>query len=240
MKASKIKLILIGVLSVCLSCKKEFSVVKPGPLSDVTLVNAIVGSNSVIPDFSNDPIQGSFSLSNLVGNGSFFEYSMPSGNTPVSVWQLPDTIQTIFKGSLNLQPQVAYSLFLAGDNPTKPDTLFTRDQLAYHSSADSVVGIRFVNLSPGSNPISINIQGKANGSEVANLAYKKITGFKVYAATSTMPSPSTGYAFEFRDEASGNLLTSFTYLRNIARFRNITIVFNGLPGNQSIFLVNNY
>jgi hypothetical protein len=220
------------------SCKKEFSVVNPVSLSSVTVINATTGSGGIIPNFAKSPVQY-FAYANVVGYGSFYEYSIPSGATPVSVWQKTDTIHVVFKGTFTLQSQGIYSLYLCGDNLTSPDTLFTHDILAYHSVTDSVAGVRFVNLSPGSNPVSVDIQGNANGSEVSSLAYKKITSFKIYTDTNENPNPSTGYIFEFRDQASGNLLATYTY-NNIARFRNVTIVLYGDPGNQSTFQVNNY
>jgi hypothetical protein len=231
------KIIIYLLLIECLSCKKEFSTIKPINLSDVTVVNAIVNSNALIPDFSNTPVRY-FSFATNISNGSYQEYPMQSGTIPISVWQISDTTQTIFKGILNLQPQAIYSLFLSGNNPSSPDSLFTHDELAYHSITDSVAGVRFVNLSAGSNPISVDIQGNVNGSEVVSLPYRQITSFKVYTDTKLIPS-SQEYIFEFRDVSTGDLLANFTY-NNIARFRNVTIVFFGPPGSQSTFLVDNY
>jgi len=41
-----------------------------------------------------------------------------------------------------------------------------------HASTDSVAGIRFVNLSPVTSPVSVDIKGLSNGSEVTSLPYK--------------------------------------------------------------------
>jgi hypothetical protein len=102
------------------------------------------------------------------------------------------------------------------------------------------MGIRFVNLSPGSAPVSVDIQGGANGSEAASLPYKSITAFKDYPATPAV----SAYTFEFRDLASGALLAS--YRVNSTPYLNYTIALEGIPGvgtgatAQAAYLINNY
>jgi len=240
MKKSKFILFIITIQLSLFSCNKNGNIVKPGAISAFTIVNATVNSQPVVPDFSNSPVNY-YSDAQNISFGSFFEYSIPSGNVPFNISQVTDTTHKIFSGSFNLKPATIYSLFLAGQLTTASstvDTLFTIDHPPYHSVTDSVAGVRFINLSPGSNPVSVDIQGNAIGSEVESLAYKKITAFKAYMDTSEVPA-SGQYVFEFRDAASGTLLTTFTY-SNMERFDNVTIVFYGLPSNQSAFTVNDF
>jgi hypothetical protein len=238
MKTFRFTTYILSLLLLLFSCKKELSISNGITLSAVTIINACPNSNPIIPDFSNNPVDY-FSDAQNIGYQSYFEYAIPSGSTPFSVWQISDTTHAIFKTNITLQSRGIYSIFLSGDNTLKPDTLFVKDNLPYYTVKDSVAGVRFVNLSPGSGLISIDIQGKPNGSEVSSLPYKKITTFKAYTDNNIIPDPSTGYIFEFRDQASGNLLATYNY-NNIARFKNVTIVFCGDPGNQSAFLENNY
>jgi hypothetical protein len=164
-------------------------------------------------------------------------------------------MHTIFNGVLNLPIGTIHSLFVTG-TLAAPDTFFTLDNPPYHSPLDSTIGIRFVNLSAGSNPISVDIQGMPNGSEVTSLSYKGITNFKNYNALASSP---TSYVFEFRDAGTGALLSassgytmnditnaSGTNINdNIYRFRNFTIALIGVPGGsgtliQKAVLINNY
>jgi hypothetical protein len=210
------------VMMVNLSCTKTLTNVKTVPITAITVVNAVVNANPVISDFSGvGSVSVYFSTSQQVGFGAFYEYSVPSGSTVVVVHQISDTSVPFYKNILNLQPAAIYSLFLSGSDTTHIDTLLTLDDLPYHAGSDSTASIRFVNLSTGSEPISVNIQGNSNGSEVNSLAYQAITNFKNYPASQNISQ----YNFEFRDVSSGVLLTTFTY--NVVPFQNITIAVIG-------------
>ncbi len=140
------------------------------------------------------------------------------------------------------------TLFLAG-NLHQPDTFLVKDEPLTFAIEDSSMSFRFVNLSPGSAPVSVNLQGAANGSEVSSLGYKNITAFRKYKADASVGQ----YVFEFRDAATGELLTTFPVYSinetgnenapNLWRRRNFTIVFDGNPGTgqdwpQAAFMVN--
>ena len=162
----------------------------------------------------------------------------------MSLYDNSDTLHSIFGCSLELPIGSIHSLFLT-NTLVQPDSLFTTDIPPYHPTTDSSIGIRFVNLSTGSGPVSVDIQGQPNGSEVISLPYKGITDFKNYSARATISS----YKFEFKNAASGAILATYTMSgvnngvvnssQNQLRFRNFTIVLKGLPGATSVFLVNN-
>jgi hypothetical protein len=243
MKLSQYVLIIVVLLTLNLSCSKSSYVVDAAPNSALTAVNAVIGSNPVIVNFTNNiPVQTYYSTTQRISYGSSYEYSIVSNSTPVTVFQTTDTLHPEFQGTLQFQPNLIYSLFLSGvyNSQNQPDTLLTVDNPPYYPASDSMTGVRFVNLSPGSNPIAVNIKGNANGSEVSNLAYKAITSFKAYPATSKI----TQYIFEIRDATSGVLLTSYSY-NKLARFKNVTVVLSGMNGGAGsnairTFLVNNY
>ena len=223
------------------SCTKDADIVKQVPISSVTVVNAIVNSSPIIVNFTNaDSVASYFSSAALVSYAGFFEYSVPSGNIPVSIYPLADTTHPLFKGTILLKRQSIYSFFLVGINnaQNKPDTVIIEDHIPYHPSIDSTIGIRFINLSPNSNPISVNIMGGMNNTEVSNLPYKDFTDFKLYPATTN----TTQYIFEIRDASSSNLLITFTC--PVSPFQNATIVVDGVNagGSNSLgaFIVNNY
>jgi len=217
------------------SCTREFTNIKTVPISAITVVNAVVNSNPLIADFSGvDSVSAYYSTTQQIGYGSYWEYSIPSNKTPAVVYQISDTNTAFYKNTLVLQASASYSLFLSGPDTTHIDTLLTQDQPPYHSNSDSTDGIRFINLSPGGNPISVNIEGNPNGSEVSSLAYQSITSFKSYPAILSI----TQYNFEIRDAVSGDLLTTFTY--SVVPFQNVTIVVNGISGETGAFIVNNF
>jgi hypothetical protein len=153
----------------------------------------------------------------------------------------------MFNSELNFAAGHLYSLFITGVDTTSPDYLFVQDTITMQT--DSTAGIRFVNLSASSNSVSVDIQGQPNGSVIPSLAYKGITGFLSFPATSMISS----YVFEFRDMASGNLLASYTLsgvninsttTANTVLFRNLTIALIGQPAGgkvlQSCIRVNSF
>src|ERR1700753_1094251 len=91
-----------------------------------------------------------------------------------------DTTKPVVVTNLNFANGSYYSLFLAGQSGAL-DTILVKD--SYQNYTDSSFGCRFINLSYNSNPISVNIKGKSNGSEVASLSYKQNSGFIKYVAT---------------------------------------------------------
>jgi len=208
-------------------------VVKPVPISSLTIVNAIIGSDEIIADLTGaDSVGAYYSTATQISYGSFNRYSIASGNTPIEIYSVSDTKTPLFKSNLSFKNSTIYSLFLSGTSQSKPDTLFTQDNIPYHSATDSTIGIRFVNLSNG-NSVSVNIQGSANGSEVGSMGYRGITGFKNYAAGNNI----TEYIFEIRDAVSGDLLitTESLLIRDpddpgsdvLSPFRDITIAITG-------------
>ena len=225
-----------------LSCNKQANNVKRGAVSAFTIVNAVVESDPMIANLASaDSVKVFYSTATRISYGSSYQYTVPSGILPTVIYEETDTVHPVYKNNIELSPAGIHSLFLSGvnSNQSMPDTLLTEDHPPFHSSTDSSIGVRFVNLSPGSPPISINIQGKPFGSEVGSLPYKSITPYKTYGASSI----SIQYVFEFRDASSDSLLTTLTFPAN--PFRNITIVINGLvkgagPQLLSTFLINNF
>lgn len=266
MKQQLSKYILSTVLLPLLLCcsKKNNSV--PQGLASLSLINSVVGSNLLIPNFSGSyTLPGSYLSGNFITYGYYYGYAsgattgnqmtLQSGLQRLALYQYPDTLpasKPLLNFAFTLTAASINSLFLTG-TVTSPDTLLTVDHPPYHSVTDSSAGFRFVNLSPGSSPISVNIQGEPDGSKVTSLPYKGITGFTSLPATSGISS----YTFEFRDAATGTLLASYladgidnngsdpNNPANNWRFRNFTLALLGLPDGagaeaQTVLLINNY
>jgi hypothetical protein len=118
-------------------------------------------------------------------------------------------------------------------------TVLLEDKIPLYQ--DSTSGVRFINLSPNSQPITVNIQGSTL-SRFGTLSYKQISDFKPF--TTKGQNLSNGYIFEVRDAQSGSLLTMFTWTPKV--FFCNTLVITGLvndnTGNYpvSVFQVNHY
>jgi len=232
-----------GLMSIlaAVSCKKNSTV----PLSPVAfnVVNVMPASNPIIPVFgTKDPIEY-FANANQIGYPGSYEYSPSSGSTSLYVIQADDTTlsdkkQKMLNGQFSLIPGGIYSLFLAGDT-TSPDTLFLRDNITNYT--DSSAGVRFINLSTGSLPMSVTILGNpASETEFANIGYKGVSGFRKYPAG---PSAGGYYIFTVRDQASGDSLTSLLWFYTVGR--NSTLVMSGTenPFNSNllqVYQMNNY
>ena len=249
--------ILMGwvICSVWISCSKENSP-SPSAVASLNVVNALPTSNPLI--LVQGPISaaiGQFSNIYPLSYGSVAVLTPPRGSE--TLYALQSDVDTasvsgqggeyMFNSALSFTSGNLYSLFIAGTDTTSPDYLFVQDTIVQRT--DSTVGIRFVNLSTGSNPVSIDMQGQAIGGVVASLGYKGITGFISFPATSAISS----YVFEFRDAVSGNLLTSYTLSRvntnsptvaNTVLFRSLTIALIGQPAGgevaQSCIRVNSF
>lgn len=238
MKLPKLILAFVVLMSIVLSCHKSNTLVAPASLN---IVNAIGSSQYIIPVLgTTDSIQY-FSSAAQIWYPSTLLYSPLSGANTIYVVQGNDTSdpkQRLFNGTLNLTAGGIYSFFLSGDT-TKADALLVQDQIPYH--ADSSVGIRFINLSPGSQAISVNLAGNdPTQTEFSGLGYQQISAFKTYPAGSNVGG---SYTFEIRDQASGNLLGSYGW--GYTLYKNNTIVISGSEDPASstpftVFSVNNY
>lgn len=243
-------------LFICLclfSCSKENN---PQGTSTLTIINAVTGSDLLVANFNGTVPLNNYLNANRLKYNLFTalsnQFTSYSGRQPLAVYAYPDTLEKstpLVNLVLDLPVGSVHSLFITG-TLEHADTLFVTDQLPYYPLADSVTGIRFVNLSPGSAPVSVRILGRTGSAEVSSLPYRGITGFKQYEAKAA----SEDYVFEFRDAGSGALITSYqttgisnpgTTAPNNWRNHNFTLALLGQPGGTgnlapSVLLINNY
>ena len=216
------------------ACKKNNS---NGGLAALNIINANTNAPSVLVYLTDYP--NSFYQNRApVYYGSALEYGTPAGINPLSIYKKTDTVKPLFRTTLNLNAGGIYSLYLAGTAP-QIDTIFTQDNVPFHH--DSAVSLRVINLSSDSHPITVNLEGNPSTQvEFPALAYRAVSDFKSYPATSNV---SGYYNFEIRDQASGDLLTTFSWYYTL--FQSNTLVISGsidpassMPINA--FQVNNF
>lgn len=240
------------------ACSKD----NPRGTATLLMFNAVIGSDTLVTSFKGTtPVSWYKTANKLVYgkvintafanmNGQFKSYS---GDQSIALYNNNDTTpesKPVFDLNLNLPVSSMNSLFLTG-TLTDPDFLFTRDNLPYHQSTDSSMGIRMVNLCPGNMKISVNLAGQANGSEANSLGYKEITEFKNYPVVAGVNE----YRYEFRDAANGDVKATYTIdvrnklsnniVSNSWRYRNYTLMLYGKPGStgadkQAVQIIDNY
>lgn len=217
------------------SCEKNDAGIPQ--LTSVNIINAVVNTTAIkVNPFGSAITYNSYTDS--VKFGAFKLYSLHAGTeTPLTIVATTDTTKPLFTASLSINAGEYYALFLSGQYP-QADTVWARDNFSNYT--DSLIGIRFINLSPNSNAVKINIKGNTTQNEVNSLGYKQLTDFKQYSAKIANPN----YQFEVRDVATSALLASFTL--SYTRFHNHTLVIKGLAGVTtganafSVFSVNPY
>jgi hypothetical protein len=247
------------------SCNKQGAAIPTYPIASLNVVHALPTANPLIlvegttgpvkyavPGIQNSYVQGFGAamplpyasiavLSPKAGSDTFYAVQANADTGTVGT----ATPKLMYNGVLDMKAGGLYSLFIAGVDTTQPDYLFVQDKLLSFSPSDSSCGVRFVNLSAGSGAISINISGKTNGSEVSSLAFKGITEFKSYAATSAIGD----YLFEFRDATTGTMLAAFDLTGvnnngisqgNTVRSKNVTIALIGQPGALQCLAINSF
>jgi hypothetical protein len=222
----------MGISIYLFACKQEIITIPQ--TASINVTNAIIGGAKLS---LNTDLQ-------TVANNGYGKYILYAGQSQVNLYvpavaatsiaaAIPavtyynETITTVSNGF--------YSLFLSGASPSQVDATLITETYPY-AYVDSLVGVRFINLSPNSNPISVNIKGNTNGSEVASLGYKAYGNFKTYAAKKVNPS----YVFEVRDAGTGNLITSYTLTTTTPLFHNVTIALRGLIASPGIIIDNDY
>lgn len=235
-----IKKIILGlsVLGSLTACKKADFSANSIAGGAINVINAVPGGATITLTTSNNVI----STNNTVGNNASAFLPLATGNLSVNLGipAVPATLTSpavpaipYYSQTLNIDKNTNYSLFLTGASPATIESVLIKESYA-RTYADSVCAVRVINLVSDSNPISVNISGDANGSEVPSLSYKAYSQFKQHPAKAI----NSSYVFEFRDAASGNLLTSYTL--KTPYFHNVTLVFRGLGSSVGVTLNSDY
>ena len=205
------KQIITGIICslLLIACSKE-EPVRQGSTS-LLIFHGIAGGNIIRTNFSETPPATFYNL-NLVQYGNFFPstnlYSPVAGTVNINLYHVPDTMPKD-EPLISLKPELPegsmHSLFLAGTTDA-PEYVLVKDEPLPLPVGDSAMGVRFVNLLQDNISVSINIATREEGSEVTNLPYKEVTGFKKYDVKMDIAD----YVFEFRNANTGTVIASYT------------------------------
>lgn len=228
------------------ACKKNTD--KPIDSSSLTIVNAISGAGILVTNFKSGTKLSYYKLAQQIpaysSTAPFFEFPSYIGTFPLSLSLFTDTLNTVYKGDITMEARSIHTLFLMG-TLTAVDTSFTTDNIPAFAPADSLIGVRFINVSKGSNPLAINIKNQTTPF-ITNLTYKSVSAFQGYSAKKVVPAV-TGYIFEIRDPSAANkLIATYTLTSLTTRLgKSITVALRGIQGGtgvnaQAVFAVNNY
>ncbi|MES2277933.1 MAG: hypothetical protein V4592_18035 [Bacteroidota bacterium] len=240
-KLNKI-ILAIGIIS-CLSACKKTEQNGPAASGVINVTNAVIGGSTITMTTTNSII----STNNTVGNNASAFFPLISSNVPINLG-VPGVAATLtsaaipaityYSQNLTVDNRSNYSLFLTGTSSSAIDNVLIKETYP-QAYADSVCGVRFINLSPASNPISVNILGSPNGSEASSLSYKSYGNFKQYPAKAVNKT----ILFEIRDAATGVLLyptNGSGYSINVPYFHNVTLAYRGTGSGVGIIINKDY
>jgi hypothetical protein len=200
----------IFILTVCVAlltqaCKKTESTYRP--LSSYTVVNAITDIASAKVYASENNISWkTLPATDVVAAYRSAAFGAYAGNNIIRAVSCVNTNKTIFSSSKpeEFKPAAFNTLFLCGDSVSGYDGIFLNNDNIIHLT-DSVLDIRFINLSASSAPVNIALSTTPTANEATGLGCKQITEFKPYPALSR----TADMVFELRD-AGDVLITSYT------------------------------
>lgn len=239
------------ILSLAVSCNKNAS---PEGTTSFTIINTLPGCPQISTNFSGQYAIKWYWSAKIIAYGSFqpeYHLSIPAKAQPLALYNYPDTTEKdkpLYTLTLNPNPGDITTLFLSG-SLAKPEHLLVTKKPPVYKLADSLMGLRLINLSAGSNPLRVKITGNGVDLSRNNLGYQGFTDYLPLPADS-----KTGdLLVQFFDQATGNLLSSYTLSEvgvtqsdNKWRYKNYTLAFYGLPNStdpsfvQKTLLINDY
>lgn len=234
------KKILIMLLTglVIQSCKRIE--VKPATAS-ITVVNAAIDVAAAKSYASDKRVSWSaMPTGDVVNFANFKHFGVFVGRKNVAAVISADTTKILFSETGDFKEGGLNTLFICGQSDSYEGVYLADENLPNYT--EEVIGIRFINLSPNSTAISVNLTATPLVNETASLAYKQKTEFKTYTANAT--AITTGIAFQVKNAATGALLASYTLPTTAvspyttatvaqARFKNVTLVIKGLVGTTT-------
>ena len=228
----KIKIIILFCIASCLSCKKQQ--MAPAAAATINIVNAAIDLTAVKINPTGETISYK-NTTDQVGYSAGKLYYAQVGVHGFEIVNSADTTKRIFNGNLDFESTI-YTMYLVGQSPNIDTILrkesnlpFIKTDVTVPKSMDSVVYVRFVNLSPNSPTLKINIKNNTL-NETDNLTFKSIGSWKSYQNKNVA---ATSYVFEIRDVTTNVILSTYTFSANATnRFKNVTLVIKGLVGTS--------
>ena len=222
------------------ACKKEQHVTSDN-VATLNVINGVINKSALIKmngSINNSGINSSGGNQNEITYGSNLFFFNEAKNTDLSVLSSTDKSVLVSK-NIDFRKGGIYTMLLAGIAPNAEAVVIDDSNIPKVDiskmpvNADSVIYVRFINLSPNVQPLNIRLQGSST-NDVNGLAYKNYTAFKAYPAKITSFSGTIGLSrliFEFVENGSV-LLTSSVTVTSTNRFKNIALVLTGMktPG----------
>ncbi|MEZ0450688.1 hypothetical protein ABTW24_03680 [Sphingobacterium thalpophilum] len=202
----------ICLLMLLTGCSKEEA--REGGAS-LTMVHAVAGLGMLKTNFKGtDPI--GYENATVLRYGAYTptdnQFGLSAGQHRIGMFEMPDTLnssQPRFLVDLHLEMGSINTLYFIGTKESA-EYVLRREEIPYYAATDSVMGLRFANLSPSKIPVQVRIrqQGSSEWFQQGKiLAYKDITSFQQYAVSS---QASPIYTIEFRNVETDELLADFT------------------------------
>jgi hypothetical protein len=222
------------IIAICfINCKKDIDVSKP--ISTINVINAAIDIGSIRVNATGKAVSYLATVDPVAYSSNKFYYSEAGFQQLIAVKAI-DTTQIIFKQSVDLRNGFN-TLYLAGMSPEidtlfrhESDIQFIKTDITTPTSQEYITYLRFVNLSPNSTALKINIKNTPT-SELSDFTYKSISKWKPYV--NNLPGP-TIYIFEIRRIDTNELVLTYTFNANSTnRFRNVSLVIKGLLGASS-------
>lgn len=223
---NKLTTSLVFIALLITSCNKEN--ISSQPSSNVWIVNGGIGLTKAV-----------------IKGGGHSGYIPFAGNRQFALlrtelpFDIVDTTEAnIYNNDLELK-SAAYTIFIAGQMPNLEVIINEETNLPFiaqdkaFSTLDSVVNVRFINLSPNSVPLKIKVSS-ASANEADALAYKQVTTWRPFKSTAS----TTTYSIQVRNAATDALLTTYSFvtpgpIATSNRFKNVTLMIRGLQGTTT-------
>lgn len=229
------------------SCEKDTVWQAEAGIAKVNVINAVVtGGNAKVNVSEKEMYWNSIRDNQALGGFTLNKmFIVPTDRTTVfQVAPLNDTTNLWYDQVAQLNSGKVYTLYLSG-TPTAIKTTFQeesnfpdyviRDAGTPTLSTDSIVNIRFVNLSSSGPKVDINIQGESD--VIADgLTYQAFSEFKTYPATNGIYT----IAFEIRKSSDKSLVTTYYFNADFFRFKSVAIVLMGIYNVPGLPALDNY
>ncbi len=217
-------------------CKKEKNYVA-NELATIKVINGIVNEDVKLRMNgrlnSSGATQNSNQDNTVYYGGDAFFYADAK---PLSVDFLKASDESVLASqTFNIRNGGIYSLILGGIFPNVETTLIDDTDIPIvdvsitPADADSVIFVRFINLSPDTQPLDIRIAG-ASTNEVSGLAYQSHSSFKAFPARNARFIDTFGYdMLNFEVIENGIVIQTYSMFvfEPANRFKNVALVITG-------------
>lgn len=219
------------------SCQKDEHIkgeLGVGGMAKINVINAVVTGGNAKVNVSPNKIYWKNVLDNQVLGGYTLGrlFIVPSDrSTVMQVAPVSDTTKIWYDNTSQLKSGKVYTLYLSGTPGDVKSLLheetgfpkpIIRDVIKPTPTADSIVNIRFINLSTSISKVDIKLVDGEN--VIDNLSYQQFTDFKTYPVT-------TGhdyYRFEVRRSSDKQLVATYNFPAYYFRFKSVVIFMMGL------------